>query len=100
MTQMFSTLLSKLYWPVVGFFVLALLVYGISFFITIERAADGGFYNTRTLKTMAACVAILVGSVYLKQHGNTQAAHLILFVPFGLMVLAVLLFFAMAFMMG
>jgi formate hydrogenlyase subunit 4 len=95
-----SSLLSKLYWPTVGFFVLAVVVFGISFFVTIERSATGGFMNTGTLKSIAVLVAIIAGSIYMKQQGNTQAAHLILYVPFGLVLVSVLLFVVIAFMLG
>ena len=97
---MFSTLLAKLFWPTIGFFGLAILVLAIAFFATIERSASGSFYNTRSLMTIAVLAAIIAGAVYMRHQGNTQAAHLILYVPFGLVLLMVLLFFLMAYLLG
>jgi hypothetical protein len=100
MAKFFSSLLSTLYWPVVGFFVLAVLVYVIAFVATIERSATGGYFNSGGLKAIAFMVAMLAASVLMKQRGSTQLAHLILFVPFGLVLVTVLLFFLMAYAFG
>ena len=95
-----STLLSKLFWPTIAFFGLAILVFAIAFFATIERSATGSYYNTGSLKTIAVMAAIIIGAVYMRQQGNTQAAHLILYAPAALILVSVLLFFLLAYMLG
>lgn len=100
MTKFVSATLATLYWPVVGVFGLAIVVYLISFFTTIERSATGSYYDTGSLKSIAVVILILVSSVVMKQRGNTQLAHIILYVPFGLVVASVLIFFAIAMLPG
>ncbi len=100
MTKLLGSLFAALYWPVIGFFALALIVYVIAFLSTIERSAAGSYYNTTSLKTIVCLVALLGGSVYMKHHGRTQLAHLILFGPFGLVLVTVVLFLLMAYAFG
>lgn len=100
MAKLFSTLLTTLYWPVVGFFGLAAVVFLIAFFSTIERSATGSFYNVNAAGS-AVCIALmLAASIVMQQRGNLYWAHIILYAPFALVLLTVILFFAMAFAFG
>lgn len=100
MAKLFTSLLTTLYWPVVGFFVLAAIIFTISFFTTIEHSATGNFYNTRSLKMIAFLVGMLAVSIVMKQRGNIRGAHMVLYVPFGLVLLSVAIFFFIAYGLG
>ena len=100
MAKLFASLLSTLYWPVIGFFALAAVVFAVAFVATIERSATHSYYNTGSLKTVAFVVAMLTASIVLKQRGDTRMAHLVLFVPFGLVLVSVILFFLLAYGLG
>ncbi len=100
MAKLFSSLLTTLYWPVVGLFAIFALISLIAFVSTIERSATGSFYNIGYAGTVVFIAVMLAASIMLRQRGNVQMAHLIVFAPFGLVLVTVALFFAMAFAFG
>jgi hypothetical protein len=100
MAKLFSSLLTTLYWPVVGLFGIAAVVFVIAFVSTIERSATGSFYNVNAAGSAVFIALMLAASIIMKQRGNLYWAHLILYAPFGLVLLTVVLFFAMAFAFG
>ena len=100
MAKLFSSLLTTLYWPVVGLFAIFALISLIAFVSTIERSATGSFYNIGYAGTVVFIAVMLAASIMLRQRGNVQMAHLIVYAPFGLVLVTVALFFAMAFAFG
>ena len=100
MAKLFSSLLTTLYWPVAGLFAVFALISLIAFVSTIERSATGSFYNIGYAGTVVFIAVMLAASIMLKQRGNVQMAHLIVYAPFGLVLVTVALFFAMAFAFG
>lgn len=100
MSKLFSSLLTTLYWPVVVFFGIAAVMFVIAFVSTIERSATGSFYNMTYARYAVFIAIMLAASIVMRQRGNVPMAHLILYAPFGLVLLTVALFFGFAFAFG
>ncbi|MBK8517220.1 MAG: hypothetical protein IPL55_13340 [Saprospiraceae bacterium] len=96
----FSSFLSKIYWPLVGLYIIYLLVFIMLYFTQINDWSDRWYYNMMNLKKIGIPFAILCGSIYLKYNGNEKAGHYLLFIPAGGAILLLLLGFLMILIMA
>ena len=94
MSSALSYLMSKLYWPFIGIFSFVLLVYVFLYFYQIDNWSDRGYYNWMNFKRIFILAGIIGGSVWMKYQGNNQWAHIILYVPVGILLIgAIILLF-------
>ncbi|MFZ1749384.1 MAG: hypothetical protein WAU01_04310 [Saprospiraceae bacterium] len=81
MSNTLTSLLPKLYWPLVGLYVVYLLIFIMLYFTQINDWSDRAYYNTMNAKRIGIPFAILCGSIYLKYSGNEKMGHYLLFIP-------------------
>jgi hypothetical protein len=91
MTKVLSSILTKLYWPIIGIFGFVLVVYVFLYFYQIDNWSDRSYYHWMNAKRISIIVGILAGSIYMKYQGNILWAHIILYVPVALLLIGALI---------
>ena len=91
MTSFIKIGLPKLYWLGVGIYLLVVLVFVLLYLTEMGNWSDRSYYNWMNFKRIFLASAIPTASIIAKYTGYDEVANLILFVPFALLAVFVVL---------
>ena len=91
MTFFTSTIIGKLYWPLMVIYIIVLLAFVMLYFTEINNWSDRSYYNMMNFKRIGIVGLIIGGSLFMKYNGNLKMSNMILFIPFFLFVVFVIL---------
>lgn len=74
-----------------GLFGIALIIVVFLYFYQINNWSDRNYYNWMNFKKISLLVGIIGGSLLMKYQGNIFWAHLILYIPVGIILIGALI---------
>jgi hypothetical protein len=85
--KMLTKILTKLYWPIVGIYILLIVMFIFLYFTQINDWSDRSYYNRMNVKRIGIPLLFLLSSLYMNYQGNQKVANILLYIPVGFSLL-------------